>query len=342
MKLGRLLIGIIMLFSLGGTSASAENTKTSGSNEVMVINETKDSNTKLEEVSPVESNQELVTEVGEIDKAIKKNESQPDNLQNMLPKYLHGEWQGDGNLKSIFLTENTYTVNGTEYRIKYFIVENNVYTLIWDEEAYIQMYGKPDIWNPQPFIFTYDVNKDVIDITGNLFFRKSMNTVDEKDKYEKFSENEDVPVFLQDKWVATVNDETIVWTITPRAIDVNGVLTYKVIAYGTIGNQYTIIWDNQAYIDQYGKPGNFNPQPFIFDYDKSTDTLVTIDGTIFRREDKGIGTTDSKKEEVKTTPSTDSKGKLPQTGENLSSQLALLGSGLFALSGYVLLRKFRN
>lgn len=69
--------------------------------------------------------------------------------------------------------------------------------------------------------------------------------------------------------------------MTPRAVDVNGVLTYKIIAYGINGNEYTLIWDSQAYIDQYGKPGNFNPQPFVFEYVASNDTLVALDGTVF-------------------------------------------------------------
>ncbi len=128
--------------------------------------------------------------------------------------------------------------------------------------------------------------------------------------------------------------------MTPRAVDVNGVLTYKIIAYGINGNEYTLIWDSQAYIDQYGKPGNFNPQPFVFEYVASNDTLVALDGTVFYRETKK--TTDSKKEETKTPTSTDDKKKLPQTGEKKSVVLAVVGGVVLLVGVFILVKKIQK
>lgn len=337
------MICAVVLLGVGMMTVNAENLSQNEEQEVMVISETKDStdamdeNNKKEELTP---NKELVTDKEKTTNSTEESAVKENTTLKTLPKNLHGEWQGEGNLKSIFITEDTYTVNGTEYKIKSYTVENNTYILIWDEDTYIQKYGKPETWNPQPLIFTYNMEKDVIDIAGNQFIRKSTNTIDDKDKYEKFVEKADIPEFLQDKWVATVGGEKIVWTMTPRAVDVNGVLTYKIIAYGINGNEYTLIWDSQAYIDQYGKPGNFNPQPFVFEYVASNDTLVALDGTVFYRETKK--TTDSKKEETKTPTSTDDKKKLPQTGEKKSVVLAVVGGVILLVGAFILVKKIQK
>lgn len=337
------MICAVTLLGVGVMNVNAENLSKNEEQEVMVISKTRESVDTIDENKNKEEvilDKELSTEKEKTTDSNKETEiNLPEDLK-YLPKNLHGEWQGEGNLKSIFITEDTYTVNGTEYKIKSYTVENNTYILIWDEDAYIQKYGKPETWNPQPLIFTYNMEKDVIDIADNQFTRKSTNTVDDKDKYEKFVEKADIPEFLQDKWVATVGGEKIVWTMTPRAVDVNGVLTYKIIAYGVNGNEYTLIWDNQAYIDQYGKPGNFNPQPFVFEYVSSDDTLVALDGTVFNRENKK--TTDSKKEEIKTPTSTDDKKKLPQTGENKSVVLVVIGGAVLLVGVFILVKKIQK
>lgn len=337
------MICAVVLLGVGMMTVNAENLSQNEEQEVMVISETKDAtdamdeNNKKEELTP---NKELETDKEKTTNSTEESVVKENTTLKTLPKNLHGEWQGEGNLKSIFITEDTYTVNGTEYKIKSYTVENNTYILIWDEDTYIQKYGKPETWNPQPLIFTYNMEKDVIDIAGNQFTRKSTNTIDDKDKYEKFVEKADIPEFLQDKWVATVGGEKIVWTMTPRAVDVNGVLMYKIIAYGINGNEYTLIWDSQAYIDQYGKPGNFNPQPFVFEYVASNDTLVALDGTVFYRETKK--TTDSKKEETKTPTSTDDKKKLPQTGEKKSVVLAVVGGIVLLVGVFILVKKIQK
>ena len=272
--------------------------------------------------------------------------AEPKNGQTELPIQLHGEWESDNDvIKSLSITANTYTVNGVQYEVKEYTVENNVYTVIWDEEAYIKTNGKPERWNPQPLMFTYNPEKDMIEIGEAHFHRKSLNNLDNKDNYEKFVENQDIPEALQDKWIATVGDQKLVWTIGSRSFDINGVLQYKIIAYGITGNQYTLIWDVQDYIDQYGKPGNFNPQPIIFEYVESSDTLVAPDGIVFERENKKTTeteTTESKKEEVKPTTKPDTTKKLPQTGEAKSIGLIMLGSISLLAVGVLWMKRTKN
>lgn len=319
MKKGLLLASSLCLLLAVPILTKAEDTVVESQEELVgekVTEQTVESDVLVETADSVEPLEKVLVE--------------PKNGQTELPIQLQGEWESDNDvLNSLTITANTYTLNGVQYEVKEYTLENNVYTVIWDEEAYIKTNGKPERWNPQPLMFTYNVEKDMIEIGEAHFHRKSLNNLDNKDNYEKFVENQDVPGFLQDKWLATVGDQKVIWTIGPRSFDINGVLQYKIIAYGITGNQYTLIWDVQDYIDRYGKPGIFNPQPIIFDYVESSDTLVAPDGIVFERESKKTTeteTAESKKEEVKPTPLTDTTKKLPQTNETRSLVLVLMGT----------------
>lgn len=274
-----------------------------------------------------------------------KEKSLPAEQTPPLPKYLQGDWivRGDDSLK-LTLTDNKYITNGTEYTITKYVTEGNHYTLNWDEEAYIQKYGKQDFWNPQPLMFEYDVNRDQINIGSVTYTRKPMTDIDSS-KFEKYVENEDIPGFLQDKWVGSYENEKITFTIGARTISSNDVQNYTIIAYGIIGNQYTFIWDINDYINQYGKPGNFNPQPFIFTYDKNQDTLTTSGGVVLKRETKKVipeEKIDNNNSHNNKSDNNKGTGILPKTGETTSYFLIVVGSMLSIFGGAYLITQFKQ
>lgn len=271
----------------------------------------------------------------------KKEETKPAAMT--LPKELHGEWVADnqGKKQTFNISGNMIVANGVEYTTTDYQLLETTYTINWSEEAYIKKYGKKDFDGAVPFVLTYDKNKDQI-ISGEVIYTRS-----DKDNnegiYDKYVKNQDLPGFLQDKWVATVEGQKIEWTIGARSLNVNGVLEYKIDAYGIKGINYSLMWDVDDYINRYGKPGNFNPQPIMFDYNEKDDTLVSGDA-VFTRANKNTkeegkkdeGTAVTKKDETKPTKKT---GALPQTGEKATIGLSVVGGVIAILGSAVLIKK---
>lgn len=92
------------------------------------------------------------------------------------------------------------------------------------------------------------------------------------------------------------------------------------------------------YINRYGKPGNFNPQPIMFDYNEKDDTLVSGDA-VFARASKNVkdeGAKVAKKEEPKSINKT---GVLPQTGEKITLALSIAGGVIATIGSIILIKK---
>ncbi len=66
------------------------------------------------------------------------------------------------------------------------------------------------------------------------------------------------------------------FSITGREIiseDKNYQITGIDVTQNEDSTQYVLSWDPDLFIETYGKPESFNPQPFIYDYDQNKDTL---------------------------------------------------------------------
>lgn len=326
------------------TTPTTTNTEVSTKQSSSVPNQSSEQNnsTDLKEQTTTKNEKDTET-TASTEASDQKEKSSPAEKTPPLPGYLQGDWivRGDDSFK-LTLTDNKYITNGTEYNITKYVTEGNHYTLNWDEEAYIQKYGKQDFWNPQPLMFEYDVNRDLIYIGSLTYTRKPMTDID-PNKFEKYVENEDIPGFLQDKWVGSYENEKVTFTIGARTISSNDVQNYTIIAYGIIGNQYTFIWDINDYINQYGKPGIFNPQPFIFTYNQNQDTLTTSGGVVLKRESKKIIPEEKIDNNNKSTNNNNKVTSiLPKTGEKNPYFLVIVGSMLSVLGGTYLVIKFKR
>lgn len=280
---------------------------------------------------------------------VEKEEEQ--NKQNVakrpLPKEVQGEWETtlkDGKKRELIITNNKYIFDGIEYSILDYNVENNEYMLSWDEEAYIKKYGKQDFWNPQPLSFSYNSNKDSIQIGDDNYTRKEMTNPNE-DYYDEYVNDQDLPGFLQDRWITTFEGKTLSITIGPRSFISNDAEEYKITSYGKKGSTYILGWDIDDYISKYGESSVFNPQPIMFDYNQTDDTIISgAYSLVYRREAKittsttnSIGTNNN----ANNNNSLKSTNSLPKTGENSSFTLLFIGSMMTALGSSILIKKFK-
>lgn len=270
-----------------------------------------------------------------------------------LPVEVQGIWVMDKNGEEdvVEITGETYLYNGATYEVVSYTKIGDSYTVIWDDQAYLSTYGSSEGFNPQPLMFDYNDSEDTLGIAGETYHRKEMTVVEKGDityvdssTFDTYVEGEVLPTELQDKWVATVSGEEMVWTIGETNFNMNGVLDYHIVAYGVTGQDYTLIWSITDYIEQYGKPNAFNPQPIMFTYDKESDVLVS-GATVFHR---GTRTKESVTEETSTsvseknTSSSNSKEAtkkeeqnkaLPKTNEDGSNVLIKLVTGLILMMG---------
>lgn len=314
MKKGWIVLSSIMVlgcFPLLVTGETVEDTSTITSTIEM------ETNTRQTTDSIEKTETDTTTEKKETSPTVEKTE----NIQQM-PKAVQGVWirKENGQEKVIEIRQNTYVLYGVEYQIKNYTVKDGIYTVIWDEQAYLNTYGKTEPWNPQPFIFAYRSKEDSLTIGSDTYSRKGVDLTDsdtgyvDKTTFDSYVDHQDVPKMIQGKWVAQLDGQQLVWTIGPRHINVNGVLDYKIVGYGLNGTQFTLVWSTNDYIERYGKPGMFDPQPFIFSYVSKDDTLVSGDLVFYRDIDKKTEETTST-----TTKQVDTKKDkpklLPQTSE---------------------------
>lgn len=80
------------------------------------------------------------------------------------------------------------------------------------------------------------------------------------------------PEQIRGTWSGTLEDGTAL----KETIDTNSILflekNYKITHFDQVGNTYTLYWDENDYQQNYG--GVYNPQPFIYTYDATTNRLI--------------------------------------------------------------------
>ena len=277
-----------------------------------------------------------------------------------LPVEVQGIWVTDKNGEEnvVEITGETYLYNGAMYEVVSYTKTGESYTIIWDDQAYLNTYGASEGFNPQPLMFDYNESQDTIGIAGETYHRKEMTVVEHEDTtyvdsstFDTYVEGQVLPTELQGKWVATVSGEEMVWTIGETNFSMNGVLDYHIVAYGVTGQDYTLIWSITDYIEQYGKPGAFNPQPIMFTYNKESDSLVS-GTTEFHRErptkESVTKETSTSVSETKTSSSSskevakkeEKSNALPKTNEDGSNLLVkLVGALVLMVSSFVIIKR---
>lgn len=278
---------------------------------------------------------------------VKEEQNKQNVAKRSLPKEVQGEWVTtlkNGEKRELIITNNKYIFDGTEYSILDYNVENNEYMLSWDDEAYIKKYGKQDFWNPQPLSFSYNSNKDSIQIGDDNYTRKETTNPNE-DYYDEYAIDQDFPVFLQDRWVTSFEGKTLSITIGPRSFILNDTEEYKINSYAKKGNTYVLDWDVDEFISKYGEDSVFNPQPIMFDYNQTDDTIISgAYSLVYRREAKtttSTTNTSSTNNNVSNNSSANSPNSLPKTGENFSFTLLFIGSMMTILGSSILIKKFK-
>ncbi|MBP1043634.1 LPXTG cell wall anchor domain-containing protein [Vagococcus sp. BWB3-3] len=327
----KMMFIVMLTCLLGGNSIKvlADDSEVNSSEVLSTEQTTKAVEVETSETSEVANSEE-----------VNLNASKNEKKRQDIPDEIKGNWVAnfEGETLSLVLGDYQLITDGIEYVVTGYTAINNVYTIVWDQDAYIAKYGDPVIWSPQPFMFTYKKDTDTLETGSIIYYRQGSSEGEPTFKHAQFIEGQNLPTFLEGTWSAQGEGSKVMWIISGKTLNVNGVI-YEITAYGIDGNDYTLYWDEKAYTDRYGQPEIWSPQPFIFSFDSDND-IFEVGLLTFHREvpiKTEVKTDDEKQEKQDFKKKTSSL--LPKTDEENNLYLSIFGWLSLLISGGVLLKK---